>query len=290
MSALVSGPRGSERSLKCVGLRAGTLQWSRSRVGDSAHVLSAGVTLSPLAGGGGLGCCDALWPPKLRPARQRDVSGPTVALAHDRQGRHCGVAAPRPREPRLRVERAGLARGPARAALSGRAPFLCPPLLPQRLRPGSHPALPPARPALGGPDPRLLRSLPVSGLRAGGRGRGRAFRAASCQRCVSGLAWGLRQHPQPLKEAQQGLGSSLSGAYNAFFLAPEVEEQKLMTEKVPGLFHPPRLFPPLPGRPQPLSVPSRTPARASHTPPLTSRTPSPDLTHTSPDLTPQPLP
>lgn len=152
--ALVSGTRGSERSLKCVGLRAGTLQWSRSRVGGSAHVLSAGVTLSPLAGGGGLGCCDALWPPKLRPARQRDVSGPTVALAHDRQGRHCGAAAPRPREPRLRVERAGLARGPSRAALSGRAPFLCPP----SSRSACAPAATLPCPRLGQPSGALTRA------------------------------------------------------------------------------------------------------------------------------------
>ena len=119
--------------------------------------------------------------------------------------------------------------------------------------------------------------LILSSIEAGGGGERACLGAAAAPTAA-------------LKEAQQGLGSSLSGAYNAFFLAPEVEEQKLMTEKVPGLFHPPRLFPPLPGRPQPLSVPSRTPARASHTPPMTSRTPSPDLTHTSPDLTPQPLP
>ena len=41
--ALVPGPRGSERSLKCVGLRAGTLQRSQSRL--------RGLSLRPLSRG-----------------------------------------------------------------------------------------------------------------------------------------------------------------------------------------------------------------------------------------------
>ena len=100
-------------------------------------------------------------------------------------------------------------------------------------------------------------SLPVSGLRAGGRGWSCAFRATSRQRCVSGPPPGavlLFRQPR-LKESSVGLGFSLSGAYNSFFLAPEVAEQKLMTEKVPGP------SPPLPVAPYPTPWCPRPPSR-----------------------------
>lgn len=100
-------------------------------------------------------------------------------------------------------------------------------------------------------------SLPVSGLRAGGRGWNCAFWATSRQRCVSGpplgaALWFLQPR---LKESSVGLGFSVSGAYNSFFLAPEVAEQKLMTEKVPGP------SPPLPVAPCPAPWCPRPPSR-----------------------------
>lgn len=79
-------------------------------------------------------------------------------------------------------------------------------------------------------------SLPMPGLRAGGRGRGRALQPTSCQWCVHGIT--LRScapppTPKPEKRTQN-LGFSPLGAYDTFFLAPEVAEQELVTEKVTG--------------------------------------------------------
>lgn len=104
------------------------------------------------------------------------------------------------------------------------------------------------------------------------------FRATSCQWCVSGLTWGCTSTHGRAEEAHWGLGSSLSGAYNAFFLAPEVAEQQLTTEKVPGSSTPPQPSPwcphPSPSLPHP-SPDLPNPPVSSGTPPPTSRTPSP---------------
>lgn len=102
------------------------------------------------------------------------------------------------------------------------------------------------------------------------------FRATSCQRCVSGLAWGCTSTQGRAEEAQRGLGSSLSGAYNEFFLAPEVAEQKLTTEKVPSSSTPPHPSPwcphpspglphPSPDLPHPFPRPPAPPPRGAHT-------------------------
>ena len=90
----------------------------------------------------------------------------------------------------------------------------------------------------GHPDPTFSCSIPVPGLRAGGRGRGRSLRPTPCQWCVRGDTLRSCAPPQTPKAEREtkSLGLSLSGTYDTFFLAPEVADQELVTEKVTGAF------------------------------------------------------
>lgn len=80
-------------------------------------------------------------------------------------------------------------------------------------------------------DP-LCCSSPVPGQRVGGRGRDSVLRTAPCQWYTRVTLGGGEPERVPQGRKNNQTVVAFLGAYNSLFLAPEVSEEKLVTEKV----------------------------------------------------------